>query len=59
MIDAAPLLATLHLESVSLPTDEELMTLDVVQCYRLRCPAVTALVLENCPCPLSVQDGIE
>ncbi|RLM92341.1 hypothetical protein C2845_PM08G28670 [Panicum miliaceum] len=44
LIDAAPLLATLHLESVSLSTDEEKRTpFKVVQCYRLRCPAVTAL----------------
>ncbi|KAG2601386.1 hypothetical protein PVAP13_5KG588400 [Panicum virgatum] len=60
MIDAAPLLATLHLESVSLSTDEERRApFKAVQCYQLRCPAVTALVLENCPCPLSVQDGIK
>ncbi|RLN22612.1 hypothetical protein C2845_PM07G26070 [Panicum miliaceum] len=53
MIDAAPLLATLHLQSVSLST------LVLENCCRLRCPAVTALVLEHCSCPLSVQGGIE
>nr|CAB3474560.1 unnamed protein product [Digitaria exilis] len=60
MIDAAPLLATLRLEFVDLSSADEITLHDPprARCYMLRCPAATALVLENCACPW-VPDGIE
>ncbi|OEL29814.1 hypothetical protein BAE44_0009169 [Dichanthelium oligosanthes] len=69
MIDTARQLATLHLEwsflagsmEVSERTQDywSLATCVGVECYQLRCPAVTELVLANCKWPGKVQGGME
>ncbi|KAL6651973.1 hypothetical protein ACP70R_010898 [Stipagrostis hirtigluma subsp. patula] len=67
MINAAPQLATLHLECIYLSDDDDGEEEPQASgsparrapSYRLRCAAVTALVLANCRCPCWVHGGVE
>ncbi|KAL6653591.1 hypothetical protein ACP70R_008515 [Stipagrostis hirtigluma subsp. patula] len=56
IVDAAPQLTALHLESSCFHGEEEI--LDETQCYRLLFPAVTALVFADCDWP-SLHHGLE
>ncbi|KAL6654555.1 hypothetical protein ACP70R_008020 [Stipagrostis hirtigluma subsp. patula] len=56
IVDAAPQLTALHLESSCFHGEEEI--LDETQCYRLLFSAVTALVFDDCDWP-SLYHGLE